>query len=307
MFTFVTSASQSEKSTSLRYHVGLVGLRARLLHSRAILEPGVRGRDGGARCGLDPDLVQADRQTARADRRLAGAVEGVVERLVGTRQVRDTERRASGIAGLEGQALRDRVRVQVDPVHQRLRPPARAVPGAEELEPVDRVRRARARLVGRDRVSPRREAEAPDEDRWIDDLQRVVRGREEDPAACRGDVLAAHVLRVHEEARVALVHDHELPHLGVGDREACNPLREPCRVERARERGRVARIDIEGDVDSRCAAPRAPARADPPRRPRTRSPSSRPSAASSCPSSFRPRARSSRTARRHARTCRRRR
>ena len=66
------------------------------------------------------------------------------------------------------------------------------------------------------------------------------------------------VLRIREQARVALVHDDVLAHLRIRLREARHPRREPRGVGRARERGRVARVDVEGDVDAgRCGRRRA--------------------------------------------------
>ena len=100
---------------------------------RAGLGADVAGLSG--RVGLDADLVQAQRQTAAgllADRRLRRAVEAVVERLVDPGEVRHARLGRDLVALGERLRLRDRVRVEVEPVHQR---PGAAGRLRERLEP----------------------------------------------------------------------------------------------------------------------------------------------------------------------------
>ena len=141
--------------------------------------------------------------------------------------------------------------MHVEPVHQRRRAPAPAIPLAEEVQPVDRVRRPWARSVGRHRIAARGQAETPDEDAGIDGLQRVVRSGEERAAFGCGDVLPVRVLGVREERRAGLVHHHVFLDVRVRLGERCHPRCELRRVRRIGEGRGVPRIDVERHLHAR--------------------------------------------------------
>ena len=180
-------------------------------------------------------------------RRLRRAVERVPQRLLDPVEVHEARVRPA-VAAIERVGRPVRVRVEAERVHQRPRPAARPVPGAEGAEEADRRGRdvaLRLRLV----VPARREPDADDLERGIDRLQGVVGGREIRPEGRRGRVRARRLeLRAPERGLVRLVADHELPHLRVraGDR------RDVAREEAGRAEpgldlpGRV-RIDGEND------------------------------------------------------------
>ena len=122
MFTFVMSASQSAKSTSFAYQPPGSPRSPVEDTPSPFSAPVYLPATAGDRSRLDADLVQADRQAGPGPT-VCWPVpwNAVVERLVDPRQVRDAERRRVVVARLERQVLRDRVGMDVEPVHQRRR------------------------------------------------------------------------------------------------------------------------------------------------------------------------------------------
>src|SRR5262249_36162111 len=142
MLTSLTFGSQETNCSICRYQEDWKSGRARAEHPAGGVRRGLGAEVAGpaGRVGLDPDLVERQRQpTARllADRGLGRPREAVVERLVDPGEVRDAGARRPGIALREREGLRDRVGVEVEPVHQRTRPAGRLEPGAERLEELD--------------------------------------------------------------------------------------------------------------------------------------------------------------------------
>ena len=180
----------------------------------------------------------------------AGAGERVPERLLDPGEVDDPCARPA-VAGAHRVAVRARIEVQAKLVHQRQRPPAGAVRGAEIAEEAH-GRRGGVRRRLRQVVAAAREAEADHADPRIDLLQRVVRLREQ-PRIDRGRKTAsgARELRPLETRLVRLVADDEVAHVWIGRRELGQEGGEVVGSGRRRgERRRADREDVEDDADT---------------------------------------------------------
>ena len=227
-----------------------------------VLAPGVRALLARRDRGLPARLVEEERERRRGrrggrerparlrERRLRGPGEGIPDRLLDAREVGHAGVRP--LVALEQRVVRRarvRVRMERELVHDRPRPAARPVGGAEV---VDEAHRRRGHVAARVRVvvAARGESEPDDVDRRVDGLERVVRQREHllvgrpgEPAPARRE------LRPPEARLVRLVADDELLHLRVRPREQRRVARERERAARRRRHvGRVARMDAEDDL-----------------------------------------------------------
>ena len=191
----------------------------RLVDRRRVLVADVAGH--AARAGLPARFVEdpAHRRRARPflapaalrEGGLGGAVEAVPEGLLSAVEVGDADIRP-GCALLRRVEVGERIRMEPDGVHDRLRTPTRTVclaHGGDETHGRDRVS-LRAGAV----VAPGRDGEADHVDVRVDSLQRVVaRGESLLVGCCGGDRSVALEGRKPEASEVRFVADDEVVHL----------------------------------------------------------------------------------------------
>ncbi len=208
----------------------------------------IRVAAGGGDDDLPGDLVDAQLQSL-LDGRLPGAGERVPERLLDPRQVDDPGARPA-VAGPHRVAVGARIEVEAELVHQRQRPAARPVCGAEVAEEADGRGRG-VRRCQRQVVAAAREAEADHADRRVDRLQRVVGAGEQ---VCilggRKPLPGTRELRALEARLVRLVADDVLPHLRVFGRELGQEGSEALGGVRCGQRRRADGKDVEDDADA---------------------------------------------------------
>ena len=226
-----------------RKHLDQIGVDLRLcclVRDGRSLGSDIEAGQGGRNRHFPADLVELEHQRLRealhprlGERRLGGPVKRVPDRLPDPVEIHNPGVRPA-VPLREAVLARARVRVVGDLVHQRLRPATRPVGRAEVVQkPHRRARdvRARVRIV----VAARREADTDDVDARIDRLERVVGPRKHRLVCGGGERPSGGVeLRLPEIWLVRLVPDHEILHLGKGERHLLDELGE---LRRSRGRG----------------------------------------------------------------------